>query len=59
MELNAALDRVPEAHPDIEGWGAWAPNLLWLPWGLALAGETYCDWRRRQLPIRVESDASG
>ncbi len=49
MELNAALDRVPKPHPDIAGWGAWAPGLFWLPWGVALAGATYCYWRRRQL----------
>lgn len=52
MTLNAALDRVPPAHPDIAGWGAWAPGVFWLPWGLALGAATYCHWRRRRLPCR-------
>jgi len=48
FSLNVSLDRVPEASPDITGWGASAPGLLWLPWGLALAAATYAYWRRRR-----------
>jgi hypothetical protein len=46
--LNEALGRVPAASPDVEGWGAWAPGLVWLPWGLALGAATYAYWRRRR-----------
>jgi hypothetical protein len=46
-ELNTALGRVPEAHPDVTGWGAWMPGLFWLPWGVALTVATYAYWRRR------------
>lgn len=31
-----ALGRVPKSHPDVTGWGAWAPSLFWLRWGIAL-----------------------
>ena len=48
ITLNVALERVPAPQPDVEGWGAWAPGLLWLPWGLALGAATYCYWRRRR-----------
>jgi hypothetical protein len=48
ITLNVALERVPAPRPDVEGWGAWAPGLLWLPWGLALGAATYCYWRRRR-----------
>jgi hypothetical protein len=47
--LNVALDRVPAPSPDVEGWGAWAPGLVWLPWGLALGAATYAYWRRRRV----------
>jgi len=46
--LNEALGRVPATASDVEGWGAWAPGLVWLPWGLALAAATYAYWRRRR-----------
>jgi hypothetical protein len=49
ISLNEALGRVPAASPDVEGWGAWAPGLVWLPWGLALGAATYAYWRRRLL----------
>jgi hypothetical protein len=48
FSLNEALGRVPAASPDVEGWGAWAPGLVWLPWGLALGAATYAYWRRRR-----------
>ena len=48
FSLNVSLDRVPEATPDIAGWGASTPGLLWLPWGLALAAATYAYSRRRR-----------
>jgi hypothetical protein len=47
-ELNMSLGRVPESHPDVTGWGAWAPGLFWLPWGIALTVATYAYWRRRR-----------
>lgn len=47
-ELNVALDRVPAARADVEGWGVWAPGLVWPPWGLALGAATYAYWRRRR-----------
>jgi hypothetical protein len=45
-ELNVALARVPESHPDTTGWGVWAPGLFILPWGIALAAATYAYYRR-------------
>ena len=48
FSLNVALGRVPAASPDVEGWGARAPALVWLPWGLALGAATHAYWRWRR-----------
>jgi DNA-binding MarR family transcriptional regulator/N-acetylglutamate synthase-like GNAT family acetyltransferase len=46
--INTLAGRVPEPHPDIEGWGAWLPAWFWLPWGIALAVATHAYWHRRR-----------
>jgi hypothetical protein len=52
--INVQLVRVPEAQPDVTGWGAWLPAWFWLPWGVALAVATYA-YHRRRAALRDEA----
>lgn len=43
--LTGGLERVPGA---VEDWAAWAPELLWPLWGLALGAAAIAYWLRRR-----------